>query len=946
MWWVSRRRLAVLAGAVACCAAGHAPAVAAAKSLGDEPAADSRPPTQYAQAATYSSPAWWPLRGSNKVGCARNSPGPICEGDYHSWWAIDVEGAEGQNVYASGSGIAELHTDPGCDGYGRYVVVDHGLYGRSLYGHLSAFSVADGAQVTRHTLIGKIGHSGAVSGCRYDHLHYEETAGSFGTGARDPGQLKACHGNTLVSYPSDWDQPSWNGLPAHTLWADSDGTNCGDDPPTNDTDDDGVVDSADDCPTRDGPASNQGCPDLAGAPELTLAARSVVSGDFNGDAYQDLAVGAPGEDIGGAVNAGAVLVDYGGPGGLGSAGKQQLYSGAGLGNSAETGDYVGAALAVGDFNRDGRDDLAIGAPGEDSSAANGGLVLTIMGSPAGLDPATAGGGRQGNFFGNDDETGDYLGAALTAGDFNGDGYDDLAAGAPGENSSQNNSGIVLTINGSPSGLDPAIAGGGRQGSFFANDDEDGDYLGAALAAGDFNRDGYDDLAAGAPGENSLGIDGGIVLTIRGSSNGLNPATAGGGRQGTLFGNSDESGDFLGAALTAADFNGDGYDDLAAGAPGEDSSAVDGGIVFTVNGSAGGLNAATAGGGRQGGLFANDDETGDYLGAALSAGDFNGDGYDDLAAGAPGENSAAVDGGIVLTVHGSAGGLDASSAGGGRQGGFFANTDESGDYLGAALASGDFNGDCVDDLAASAPGENSAAVDGGVVLTIDGSVAGLNPVTAGGGRQGGFFAGADEAGDYLGGGANGANAPPSHSNPGTAEPPSGNQNPVAQPLPRCREVPIPQGQQPPLSTTDTTSDPAAPTTPVAVPESRVTGASSAMTIDRGRRRLSRSGVAQFRLRCAVTSTQPCVGTLRVRTVMVRYRGRSRRLEVGVARFTIAPGRHKLVRVKASATVRRLLGSRRTVTAVATATAAGTSGQRVAATVRFTLSAPARSQARRR
>ena len=69
---------------------------------------------------------------------------------------------------------------------------------------------------------------------------------------------------------------------------------------------------------------------------------------------------------------------------------------------------------------------------------------------------------------------------------------------PGENSGVSNGGIVLTRSGSPTGLVGGRSSGGRQGGFFPNSDEDDDYLGASLAVGDFDNDGYDDLVAGAP----------------------------------------------------------------------------------------------------------------------------------------------------------------------------------------------------------------------------------------------------------------------------------------------------------------------------------------------------------------------------------------------------------------------------------------------------------------
>jgi hypothetical protein len=185
------------------------------------------------RAAGYSSPDWWPLRGENLVGCARDSTGPICGGNYHSWWAIDIEGPQGQPVYASGAGLAKVHTNStGCSGYGRSVVVEHGGATKSLYAHLSNFSAAlaaspGGVWVDHETVIGYVGHTGFVSNCSYNHLHYEETTnGSFGSSATDPGALKGCIGSSPVSYPTHWGRTSWSGLPGHTFRGRHDGPSC------------------------------------------------------------------------------------------------------------------------------------------------------------------------------------------------------------------------------------------------------------------------------------------------------------------------------------------------------------------------------------------------------------------------------------------------------------------------------------------------------------------------------------------------------------------------------------------------------------------------------------------------------------------------------------------------------------------------------------------------
>jgi FG-GAP repeat len=535
----------------------------------------------------------------------------------------------------------------------------------------------------------------------------------------DPGQLKACHHGSLVTYPSALgNYPSWDSVPFLTPGVWSDGTSCA-------------------SPLRNG---------------LTLGERGLVVGDFNGDGFDDLAAGAPGEDVGSIADAGQVAVTYGAAAGLPATHKQNLVSGDSLGQAAEVGDLVGASLAVGDFDNDGYDDLAIGSPGEDSSVVNGGAVLLAYGSSAGLVKRSGQeGGRQGGLFAGADEANDYLGSSLTVGDFNGDGFDDLAVGAPGEDSGVVDGGAVYVTFGSNSGLDSATAIGGRQGGLFAGADEAGDRLGASVVSGDFNGDGFDDLAAGAPTEDSGIVDGGAVYVTPGSQNGLDTSKATGGRQGGLFAGADEASDYLGASLAVGDFDNDGYDDLAAGVPGEDSGVVDGGSVLTVMGSSSGLDSSRAGGGRQGGFFGQADEAGDYLGASVTTGDFDGDGYDDLAAGVPGEDGSVANGGAIVAVLGSAQGLDSSQQEGGRQGGLFAGTDEANDFLGASLAAGDFDHDGFADLASGATGEDSSLVDGGAVYATFGSSLGLDASRRAGGRQGGLFAGTDEAGDYLGGG---------------------------------------------------------------------------------------------------------------------------------------------------------------------------------------------------
>jgi disulfide bond formation protein DsbB len=306
------------------------------------------------------------------------------------------------------------------------------------------------------------------------------------------------------------------------------------------------------------------------------------------------------------------------------------------------------------------------------------------------------------------------GTTASRADFNGDGADDLAVAAPGEN---NFAGVVHVLYGSGGGLSATGSQLWSQDSpGIAGVAEGGDQFGFALAGGDFNDDGPTDLAIGAWGENGFA---GVVHVLSGSGGGL---TATGSQLWSqdspgIAGAAEPDDDF-GFALGAGDFNGDGTADLAVGAVGENSLA---GVVHVLYGSGGGLSAT----GSQ--LWSQDSpgiggvaEPGDEFGFALAGGDFNDNGQADLAVGAVGENGLA---GLVHVLNGSGSGLTATgsqlwSQGSSGIGGMAEPNDE----FGFALAAGDFNGVGPADLAIGAPGENDFR---GVVHVLYGSGGGLS-----------------------------------------------------------------------------------------------------------------------------------------------------------------------------------------------------------------------------
>jgi hypothetical protein len=410
-----------------------------------------------------------------------------------------------------------------------------------------------------------------------------------------------------------------------------------------------------------------------------------------------------------------------------------------------------AGVARGDFNGDGRADLAIGVPYEDLDGINAaGIVQIFFGSATGL-TATADQLFDIRDFGYDLGSSDHFGWALAAGDFNGDEKSDLAIGVPGyESTGSGDDGLVLLIEGSETGLD--ISTERSVGTLVGARGR----AGAALAWGDFNRDEIGDLVIGIPDATVRG-DGfacfelapdvaaaGEVHVFYGSGNGLTEFGAQRLLQGICdrqgpgdgVGDSIESGDRFGSSLTVLR-SGTGADDLAIGAPFEDLGLfdkIDAGVVHLVPSFGAGLRPGDAevvsqdSSGIGGGA-----ETGDQFGRVLGSGNFNGGGAD-LVVAVPFEDltsNTAADAGAVHVL------LDlVITTGPTFTEVFISQADlpnvsvEAGDRFGWAVTAGDFNGDTFDELAVGSPGENVGTIaDAGMVSVISGSSTGLRLGTA-------------------------------------------------------------------------------------------------------------------------------------------------------------------------------------------------------------------------
>ena len=209
----------------------------------------------------------------------------------------------------------------------------------------------------------------------------------------------------------------------------------------------------------------------------------------------------------------------------------------------ENYDHFGTSLASADFDSDGTKDLVVSAP-DDGTGSISIVYLNSDGEQKDLSMMDL------SMFNNLDSF--MFGAALAAGDFDGNGVPDLAIGAPGED---NGAGKVhVTYLNSDGTVNSPVS--------IANPNTAADAFGTSLAAGDFDGDGALDLAIGAPGENN---GAGKVYVAYLNSNGTVKSLV-------SIANSNTAADAFGTSLAAGDFDGDGVLDLVIGAPGEDNGA--------------------------------------------------------------------------------------------------------------------------------------------------------------------------------------------------------------------------------------------------------------------------------------------------------------------------------------------------------------------------------------
>ena len=442
---------------------------------------------------------------------------------------------------------------------------------------------------------------------------------------------------------------------------------------------------------------------LNGEAEGDLFGRTVSNaGDINGDGFADVIIGAS--------NARTSYVVFGKASGFDAAMDMSSLNGT---NGFRLDDLGTAVSNAGDVNGDGFADVIIGAPGGHSS-------YVIFGKSSGFDAAM----DMSTFNGTNGFRLDGAGTVVSgAGDINGDGFDDMIIGSPGDSAAT----LGYVVFGKASGFSPIFSLSDLDGSNgFALDSSYG-HITSVSSAGDVNGDGYDDLIYGLvlPSRYYNEVAGMWSYVVFGKASGFDSRE--GFRLSHSFGTYDDQPP---SVSSAGDINGDGFDDLIVGVrsigflsypnPGPHYS----GSSFVVFGKAGGfvsdLDLSTLDG--TNGFRMDGVVEYDFLGGSVSgAGDVNGDGYDDLIIGAVGVDPYDIsNAGASYVIFGKASGfaarIDLSNldvTDGFRLDGVAAH-DQSG---GSVSAAGDINADGYDDLitGAATAGPNGSGSGASYVL---------------------------------------------------------------------------------------------------------------------------------------------------------------------------------------------------------------------------------------
>ncbi|SOD22187.1 beta strand repeat-containing protein [Nitrosomonas ureae] len=442
-----------------------------------------------------------------------------------------------------------------------------------------------------------------------------------------------------------------------------------------------------------------------------------AAGDFNGDGYDDVIIGASGTDPNGSISGSSYLV-FGKASGfpavqdLSSLDGNNGFRLDGVAAFDRSGNSVSAA---GDVNADGFDDVIVGATA-DPNGEDTGSSYVVFGQATGFDATLdlsdldGGNGFRLDGVGLFDNSGRSV---SNAGDVNGDGFDDVIVGALLADSNGSDAGSSYVVFGQANGFDATMDLSDLDGGNGFRLDGAGMYDRSGYsvsAAGDVNGDGFDDVIVGADAADPNGLDTGSSYVVFGQATGFDATMDLSDLDGSNGFRLDGVAkfDYSGRSVSdAGDFNGDGYDDLIVGAYRADPNGSNSGSSYVVFGQATGFDATMDLSSLNGNNGFRLDGMAEFDNSGLSvstAGDVNGDGFDDVIVGARGVGSK--DSGSSFLVFGKSSGFSATMNLSDLNGNNGLRLDgvAAGDQSGASVSSaGDVNGDGFYDVIIGAPG---------------------------------------------------------------------------------------------------------------------------------------------------------------------------------------------------------------------------------------------------
>jgi Ca2+-binding RTX toxin-like protein len=376
--------------------------------------------------------------------------------------------------------------------------------------------------------------------------------------------------------------------------------------------------------------------------------------------------------------------------------------------------------SVADLNGDGVADLVIGTPGSDDKAVDAGRIFVTSGAPLAGSTVDLAHAPPAVWIIDGVRAGDMAGFALAgSADMNGDGLSELLVGAPGmavAGLADAGAGFVLwgqVVGALGAGTDLQDPLTNSGGGFAIKGQAAGDMAGYAMAStGDMNGDGIADVLIGAPGQDQGGAEAGAAYVVwgKGTDSGVLLSNVQAGAGGFAI-NGAAAGERIGEALAVlADQGGDGRAEIVLGSR---SAAGGAGVVYVVDGQAGGAAVDLADVAAGIGGYAITGQAGEGAGAQVAdAGDVNGDGLHDLLIGAP-------EAGAAYVVYGQAGHAAVSLADvAAGSGGFRIQAEAAGDLAGMVVLGGqDLNRDGMADLVIGAMHNDEGGAEAGAVYVI-------------------------------------------------------------------------------------------------------------------------------------------------------------------------------------------------------------------------------------